>query len=235
MRVANSQNARATLRLDLAREITTLPSGTAATNRVMGQLDTSTAMPTCRDTVGNLGQPLAIKLQNAPGSSLRVDCPGASVLTLENTNGACLQAVMATASTIFASGNRSVVIYPNLQRSTIDVNGMTSWGLPAAPSRSPTNTRVIVRLSQWSGDESSASLKTIQGRLPYVVPQGAFGVIVHGCGASNVKCTVTDKLGKSTCRATDVCIASAATAKANMLAAINDASPCTAPLPGAVG
>ena len=74
MRVINSQNARATLQLDLARKVTTLPTATAYKHIVTGAFfDTSTAMPTCRNTVGNLVHPLAMRLTNAPGSSLRVD------------------------------------------------------------------------------------------------------------------------------------------------------------------
>lgn len=215
------------------REITTLPTGSAATNMVTGQLDTSTPMPSCRATVGGVNQKLAIRLKDAPSSSLRVDCPSAESLALENINGKCLQVVWASGSTIHTSGNRSIVIYPNPQRmrSTINVSGMTSWGVPPAPRRTPMNTRVILRLSQWVQDRSSASLMKVEGSVPYAVPDGAFAVVIYGCGASTVTCTVKDKDGKPSCRATDVCVPTAAAAKANALAAVNADNPCITPSP----
>ena len=138
---------------------------------------------------------------------------------MENVNGACLQAVWASATRIEAAGNRSIVIYPNPQRvpSVIDVSGTTSWGVPPAPQRTPTNMRVIVRLSELQQDKSGVASMVIQRKLQYAVPDGAFGVVVHGCGASSVRCEVVDANNKASCRLTEKCTTSVATAKSNML------------------
>lgn len=233
MRVQDTQAAAAALVLNNIRSVRTLATSGQHKNTVTGLLDTSgPGMPTCTDTVGNPAQQLELLLQEAPESLLRTDCPGGATMTLLNNNGRCLQAVWADAGHINARGNRSIVVYPSPQRTqptTIDVSGMTSWGNPPAPSSTPTNTRVIVRLSQWQGDRSKAALISIQGRLPYAVPNGAAAVVIHGCGASNVTCTVTDSNGRPSCQAIGVCVASVSTAKANALAAINAAFPCVAP------
>lgn len=85
------------------------------------------------------------------------------------------------------------VIHPNPRRlpSIIDVSGMTSWGLPAYPRRGPTNTRVIIRLSQLQQDSAGVENVQIRGKLPYNVPNGGFAVIIYGCG----RCQVTHESG----------------------------------------
>lgn len=236
MRVANSQSATASIRLDVTRKVTTLPNTVAASNAVIGLLDTSTTMPICIDQIGKNNQLLELAIRDAPGSSLRVDCPLASTMTIENTNGRCLQAVWTDAERINTVGNRSMVIYhqpraPTALPTVIDISGMTSWGLPVQPASTNTNTRVIVRLSQWQQDQASASQLEIEGQLPYNVPQRgqAGGVIVFGCGANRVRCTATDKSGFPACKIINSCVPSAATAKANLLAAINSPTPCAPP------
>lgn len=233
MRVADSQSATASLRLDIPRQVMTLPSSIAASNAVTGLLSTSTPMPTCDDTLGHPRQLLRIALRNAPGSSLRVDCPQASAMTLENSNGRCLQAVWAAANRINTIGNRSIVIYhqPSSTPTVVDISGMTSWGVPVQPASTATNTRVIIRLSEWMGNKASAGQLEVRGQFPYNVPQRgqAGGVIVHGCGANRVRCTATDKSGFPACKIINSCVSTAAAAKASLLAAVNSPTPCAPP------
>lgn len=233
MRVNNSRIAYASLRLDVTRKVTTLPNTAAASNIVSGLLNIITSSPTCMGNIGQSRQLLELSIRGAPGSSLRVDCPLASTMTLENTNGRCLQAVWTEAARINTVGNRSIVIYhkPTATPTVIDISGMTSWGLPAQPASANTNTRIIVRLSEWQQDRSSASQLQISGQFPYNVPQRgqAGGVIVHGCGANLVRCTATDKSGFPACKIINNCLSTAAAAKANLVAQLNSQTPCVPP------
>lgn len=223
MRVQDSTTATATVRLDNVRTIATLPTTNPANNAVIGLLN----VPACRDYVGSASSQLSTRLVDAPGSSLRVDCPTANVLAATNNNGQCLVLVYPkVASKIEVYGNRSIVIHADPANPPIvDVSGMTSWGAQAGPP----NTRVIVYLSQLQSDALRASRVTIRGRLPYPIPQGQSGVIVYGCGASNVSCLATGRLGFPTCRLIEACVAGPAAAKTAALRAINSATPCVPP------
>lgn len=141
-------------------------------------------------------------------------------------------AIYPSVKTIAAAGDRSVVIHidPKHVPSKIDVSGMTSWGLPAFPERAPTNTRVIIHLSQWQQDALASPL-TVAGALQYQVPDGAHGVVVKGCGVQGkVDCTATDSKGVPTCRVVDACVPDAATAKDTTMSVVNGATPCAPPL-----
>lgn len=185
-------------------------------------------MPRCPAYLGTSSR--AFTMQTGIWQLLRVECPSASTLKLENKGGSCLQVSWARAARIEAYGNRSIVVFPDPARlpAVIDVGGMTSWG---PPGRSPANTRVIVRLSELQSDGNRIGVVEIRGRLPYVVPDGAFGVVVAGCGTNKFRCLATDKNGKPTCRFTERCTSSVATAKANIMAAISTRTPCVVPPP----
>ncbi len=100
---------------------------------------------------------------------------------------------------------------------------MTSWG---APGRGPLNTRVYINLSrlQSTGNSLVNGSILVQGTLPYVVPDGAYGVVIRGCGAKKVNCTVTDSNGRNVCRQTGICVATTAEARDAWLSLYNGAA-----------
>lgn len=106
---------------------------------------------------------------------------------------------------ITVAGNNTVEVFidPRTQPQEVDVSGMTHWG---PPGRSPVNTRVVLQLSQANWHRDMLRPFVIKGRLPYVVPDGAFGVVVFGCGAKKLTCQATDARGKPTCRLTESCM-----------------------------
>lgn len=234
MRVLNAPAATAKLVLGNVRRIDNgvQPSNTPGNTKVTGLLNTgSTPMPTCRAMVGNPAALLTTSLSfSSPVQTiLRVECPTARSLTLDNTNGSCLQAIWANAPEIAAVGNRSMVVHIDPQRTartTINVTGMTSWGVPPMPAKaSITNTRVIVRLSELQSDADKARSITILGQLRYkVAPYNA--VLIIGCGATSVDCRVTDKDRNNVCRAVTKCTTNATLAKENALKVINSPNPC---------
>ena len=165
------------------------------------------------------------------GSSLKVNCPQASRMRLTNLNDQCLQVGLPRAARMEIVGNKTVsVILPPLSLPTvIDVSGTTHWG---APGRNPSNTRVMERLSQLQahGDALLGGSLRIEGKLQYAVPDGAFGVVVEGCGlARGVTCVVRDSNGRLVCRLSNMCISNASAAEQTMLFQLNSMPPCTKP------
>lgn len=150
-------------------------------------------------------------------------------MRLQNVNGNCLKVVLPQAPTIAAGGNNTVEVFidPSSPPDNVDISGFTSWG---PKGRSPVNTRLVLQLSQLQTDGDRLRPFVIQGRLPYVVPKGAFGVVVYGCGARKLKCLATDASGRPMCRFTEACRPSVAAAKANMLDRINS-NTCIRPDP----
>jgi len=222
----NAPQAAASLRLDMVRDISTPPSNKPSANIVAGLLDMAPSSPRCRAAIGDQQKPLHMHVTSH--SQLRAECLAGSDLRVENKQGTCLQAVWTSASSIYAAGSNSMVVFPdphNLPR-LIDVSGLTSWGLPAYPKHGPTNTRVIVRLSQWQQDGKRDGAVKIAGKLPYAVAPGASAVIVHGCGTGRVECQVVDSNGRDVCHLQEQCVKTQAAAKAALMAQINASKPC---------
>lgn len=221
MVVNNAPLAAASLRLDMVRDISTPPSSQPSINVVTGLLDTASNAPQCKATIGDQHEPLHMHLTS--NSQLRAECLAASDLRLENNQGSCLQAVWVSASSIYAAGSSSMVIYPDPRNlpGVIDVSGLTTGGQPAYA-----NPRVIIRLSQWKQDGKRGGAVNITGTLPYAVAPGADAVIVHGCRTERVACHVVDSKGRDACRLQEQCVTTQAEAKAALISEIHAPEPC---------
>lgn len=200
--------------------IRTLATSNPGKNVVAGLLRTTDVMPGCIGGVGNSSDKVQVRLEQAPNSTLRVDCAAGLELSVTNNNGKCLQVVYPNSLKLTVGGNRAVVIYNHIAPLVVNMSGSGT---------APLNNLVIVRLSQLRNTYPEMAPQPITGRLQYTLPKGAAGVIVHGCDATKVPCSVTDKAGKPACRAIESCVSPAAFAQANMITAIASADPCKAP------
>lgn len=150
-------------------------------------------------------------------------------MLLNNTHGLCLQAAFVRTKRMVIIGTRKVEVFldPAVLPKLIDVYGLHEWG---PPGRSPASTRALIHLSHLKAHEDAmrpGSLR-VAGTLPYTVTLGAFGVVVYGCGATKVACSVVDVTGRNVCRLTEACVSDYGKAKAAMLRLLA-ATPCTVP------
>ncbi len=221
--VANSVGTAALVLSNLER-IGTLPSVAPTVNVVTGLMSSDFQCPV-GVFVGTRNTPFVTEIINAPGANLSVECVAANNLLVNNFDGGCLQVWMPQARTLTCGGNRPIEIFtsPSSMPTLINVTGMSSWGVPAAPSRSPTNTRIYVRLGlmQSDGNALGVNQTAVVGQLPFRVPEGAFFAIVMGCQATKVDCRVVDSAGRNVCRFIDRCLIDASAAK-DVLAAVRD-------------
>lgn len=218
------------LRLDLLTSVRTAPCPRPAVSRITGLLKSTGAWPACAAHLGAAEKPFEGRLANAPNSSLLIECPMGDTMLLNNTYGLCLQAALVRTKRIVIIGTRKVEVFldhaalPKL----IDVYGMYEWG---ARGRSPSNTRALIHLSHAKahGNALRHGALSIAGKLPYTVPLGAFGVVVYGCGASKVACSVVDGTGRNVCRLTEACESNRKQARAAMVRLLTVTPPCTVP------
>ena len=214
----DAPHAGASLILENIRAISTVPSSTPSFQSVLG-LFRHDPNPTCTAHIGNRQQPLHVHLIGIPDAIMRVECPTASTLRLENTVGECLQTVWTAVDTVVTSGNGSIVVFPDplALPSVVDVSGMRSFDHQQDP------TRVLVYLSQWQQDGQRGGTVEIVGKLPFAAEDP---VVVRGCGTHRVKCAVTDKNGRPACRVTEACVASRDAATKALMAELNAFEPC---------
>lgn len=215
LHVENSKQATATLNVRIVDEVKTIATSGVANNVVGGLWNTDgDGMPTCSAFIGASSR-ILLSIEDAPGSSLRVDCPGSPRLTLQNKGGACLLAVWASASYVMVNGNgpMAILLNPRQKYTTIDVRGMDG----AAAS-------LAVYLSPWK--QNSGIRLIVRGGWPSQLT--AKSITVHACQGQSVRCLVNTIAGRSACRILYNCIAQEAAARAAVLSAVNNHNPCVA-------
>lgn len=231
VRARNSNKATLRTMFNRINRIETTISAQATASVVGGLVRVNGPFPTCSAWYGSRVARMDIVNQNAPGSSLKVNCPQASTLRLTNYNGRCMHVGIPNARRIQAAGNRtiSIIMPPRSLPSVVNVAGMTHWG---PPGRSDLNTRLLIRLSQLQahGDAMRHGSLTVEGKLQYAVPYGAAGVVVKGCGAvRKVACEVQDAMGRPVCRLVEKCTTDPVLARQTMMMQLFTMPPCTNP------
>lgn len=223
----NTHSAKAALRLSAIQRVATLAATAPRVNRVTGLLDMHAApTPTCRQRLGSASGALTLQVARAPGSSLLVECPHTARLTINNTNGACVQAMLARAPHMVVVG-RGVTIFPSPtgMPSRVDVGGV----LAAPRGGGPT---VVVQLSllRSHGNMLRKGGTVVKGRLGFPVRSVEEGVIVYGCGAKRkVVCKVVDAVGKAACKQVERCVDAPAAARTHVGVAMRVANWCKSP------
>lgn len=89
---------------------------------------------------------------------------------------------------------------------------------------------VVVQLSLLQADKLRRGRVTVAGKLGFAAGLPAAGVVVYGCGASNVTCSVKDSTGKLACRRVERCVTTQAAAKAHVSAMMQASTLCKSPV-----